>query len=217
MIEVTQQCGTCHKKLAETYFQTYHGKAYLLGYMKAARCSDCHGAHMILNVNNPNSHVGYKNIVATCRKCHANANLKFTGYLTHATHNDNPVLRYTFWGMTSLLLGVFGFFGLHTLLWLPRSIIESRKKKKHALPVGQSEYYRRFSRSQRVTHIFVILSFILLAFTGNAAQVLAYEMGELSRTACRWSLYGRQDSPFRCNYYFRIFWISYFLSYQDEN
>ena len=164
--EVTEQCGTCHKKLAETYFDTYHGKAYRLGYMKAAKCSDCHGAHKILKVKNPNSSVGYKNIVKTCKQCHLNASLKFTGYLTHATHNDNRVLFYTFWGMTSLLLGVFGFFGLHTLLWLPRSIKEAGKKKLHKKMTGKGEYYRRFSRSQRITHIFVILSFILLAFTG---------------------------------------------------
>jgi cytochrome b subunit of formate dehydrogenase len=166
MTEVTEQCGICHKKLAETYFQTYHGKAYHLGYMKAARCSDCHGAHKILNVKNPNSAVGYKNIVNTCKKCHSSASLRFTGYLTHATHNDNDVLYYTFWGMTSLLLSVFGFFGLHTLLWLPKSIREARKRKKLMLPQGKTEYYRRFSKSQRITHIFVILSFILLAFTG---------------------------------------------------
>jgi len=165
MTEITDQCGSCHQKLAETYKETYHGKAYLLGDLNAARCSDCHGAHKILNVNNPNSQVGYKNIVATCKKCHSNATLEFTGYLTHATHNDNPVLYWAFWGMTSLLLAVFGFFGFHTLLWLPRSL-KQRKINKHHTPVGKTKYYRRFNKRQRFTHIMVILSFILLALTG---------------------------------------------------
>ncbi len=103
MTEITHQCGSCHKKLAETYEETYHGKAYILGDKDAARCSDCHGAHKILNVDNPNSEVGYKNIVNTCKQCHANATLEFTGYLTHATHNDNPVLfwAYLFWYLGS--------------------------------------------------------------------------------------------------------------------
>ncbi len=166
MSQVTMQCGSCHKDLSETYMETYHGKAYTLGHMKAARCSDCHGAHKILNVDNPESMVAEKNIVRTCKKCHENANVKFTGYLSHATHNDNDVLYYTFWGMTSLLLGVFGFFGLHTLLWIPRSIVEARKKKQHAAASGEKVYFRRFTRSQRITHIFVILSFLLLALTG---------------------------------------------------
>ncbi|MFZ4412071.1 MAG: cytochrome b/b6 domain-containing protein [Bacteroidales bacterium] len=166
LTQITLQCGSCHKKLSETYMETYHGKAYTLGQLKTARCSDCHGAHKILNISNPESSVGEKNIVKTCKKCHENANLKFTGYLSHATHNDNTVLYYTFWGMTTLLLSVFGFFGLHTLLWIPRSIMEARKKKRHPLPQGEAKYFRRFTKSQRVTHIFVILSFLLLAFTG---------------------------------------------------
>ena len=45
MAEVTGQCGSCHTELAETYLDTMHGKAYRLGYLKAAKCSDCHGAH----------------------------------------------------------------------------------------------------------------------------------------------------------------------------
>jgi len=165
MTEVTGQCGICHQKLSETYKETYHGKAYMLGDLNAARCSDCHGAHNILRVDNPNSMVGYKNIVNTCKKCHENASLEFTGYLTHATHNDNPVLFWSFWGMTSLLIVVFVFFGLHTLIWLPRSL-KQRKINKHHIPQGKTKYYRRFNKRQRVTHLLVILSFLILALTG---------------------------------------------------
>ncbi|MFH0864912.1 MAG: hypothetical protein V1904_01865 [Bacteroidota bacterium] len=182
MTQVTHQCGSCHEDLAETYLETYHGKAYLLGYLKAAKCSDCHGSHNILKVSNPNSMVGYKNIVTTCKKCHENANLRFTGYLTHATHNANNVLYYTFWGMTCLLLGVFGFFGLHTLLWVPRSIMEARKKKHHKHPTGHKEYFRRFTRSQRVTHIFVIMSFLLLALTGMTLKFAHMEWARVFAT-----------------------------------
>jgi cytochrome b subunit of formate dehydrogenase len=165
MTEITLQCGSCHEKLSSTYQETYHGKAYLLGDLNAARCSDCHGAHNILTVDNPNSMVGYKNIVNTCKQCHQNATLEFTGYLTHATHNDNPVLFWSFWGMTTLLLSVFLVFGLHTLLWLPRAL-KQRKINKHAMPKGRAKYYRRFNKRQRFTHILVIISFILLALTG---------------------------------------------------
>lgn len=165
MKEITDQCGTCHEYLSRTYKETYHGKAYMLGDMNAARCSDCHGAHKILSVSNPNSMVGYNNIVNTCKQCHKNANLEFTGYLTHATHNDNPVLFWSFWGMTTLLLLVFGFFGFHTAIWLPRSL-KQRKINKHVTPVGKTKYYKRFNKRQRFTHIMVILSFILLALTG---------------------------------------------------
>lgn len=182
MSEVTVQCGSCHKDLAETYKETYHGKAYQLGYLKAARCSDCHGAHYILKVSNPNSMVGSNNIVTTCKQCHPRANKEFTGYLTHATHNDTPALYYTFWAMTSLLLGVFGIFGIHTLLWIPRSIKEAIKKKHHPKPSGQVKYFRRFSKSQRVTHVFVIMSFILLALTGMILKFANMEWARMLST-----------------------------------
>ncbi len=171
MTEITLQCGKCHSDLAETYLETYHGKVYQLGSMQAARCSDCHGAHNILKMENPKSTINPLNIVTTCRKCHTDANMKFTGYLTHATHHNKskfPWLFYTYWAMTGLLVSVFLFFGLHTLLWIPRSIAAMRnnKKKKHIHKTGKQIYVRRFTRSNRITHIFVIVSFLLLALTG---------------------------------------------------
>ncbi|NOY38031.1 MAG: hypothetical protein GXO83_10725 [Chlorobi bacterium] len=168
--EVTLQCGNCHQNVAHTYLDTYHGKAYLLGDMNPAKCSDCHGAHKILNVNDPESSVAPGHILNTCQKCHPSANKNFTGYLTHATHHDKnhyPRLYYVYLFMTILLIGVFGIFGLHLLLWLPRSFIEiiksraSRKRQKTG-----DVFIRRFSLSQRVTHLFVIVSFLTLVLTG---------------------------------------------------
>lgn len=166
--QVTHQCGSCHQDLASTYFSTMHGKAYTLGNINAAKCSDCHGAHDILNVNNPESHVGFRNIVQTCQQCHPDANRRFTGYLTHATHHDRnkyPALYVTFWAMSSLLIGVFSFFGLHTLLWLPRSFKQVREKRKEER-LHKKYYIVRFTKDQRIMHLFVIISFMALALTG---------------------------------------------------
>jgi class III cytochrome C family protein len=124
-LDIMDKCGRCHEEIAKTYFDTYHGKVSRLGYTKTAKCYDCHGAHDILHVADPNSHLSRANVVATCRKCHASATRRFAGYLTHATHHDPkkyPFLFWTFWGMTSLLLGTFVISGLHTLLWLPKAL-----------------------------------------------------------------------------------------------
>jgi cytochrome b subunit of formate dehydrogenase len=167
--EVTQQCGSCHRELADTYLDTMHGKAYQLGYLDAAKCSDCHGAHMILANNDPNSSVGFNNIVATCQQCHADANERFTGYLTHATHHDPvryPILYYTYWAMTGLLVSVFTFFGIHTLMWLPRSFRQMRERRRDASGEKSRYFVRRFTKAQRYTHVFVIISFLSLALTG---------------------------------------------------
>jgi uncharacterized protein with PIN domain len=124
MLDIMAKCGRCHGEIAKTYFDTYHGKVSRLGYTKTAKCYDCHGAHDIQKVTDPRSHLSRANVVQTCQKCHASATRRFAGYLTHATHHDPkkyPFLFWTFWGMTSLLLGTFVVGGLHTLLWLPRA------------------------------------------------------------------------------------------------
>ncbi|HKM82391.1 MAG TPA: hypothetical protein VJY15_15690 [Candidatus Acidoferrum sp.] len=123
-LDIMDTCGRCHAEIAKTYFDTYHGKVSRLGYTKTAKCYDCHGAHDVLAVADPRSHLSRANVAATCQKCHAGATRRFAGYLTHATHHDPrkyPLLFYTFWGMTALLLGTFVLGGVHTLLWLPRA------------------------------------------------------------------------------------------------
>ena len=123
-LDIMETCGRCHAEIAKTYFDTYHGKVSRLGYTKTAKCYDCHGAHDVLAVTDPRSHLSRANVAATCQKCHAGATRRFAGYLTHATHHDPrkyPFLFYTFWGMTALLLGTFVLGGVHTLLWLPRA------------------------------------------------------------------------------------------------
>jgi len=123
-LDIMDTCGRCHAEIAKTYFDTYHGKVSRLGYTKTAKCYDCHGAHDVLAVTDPRSHLSRANVAATCQKCHAGATRRFAGYLTHATHHDPrkyPLLFYTFWGMTTLLLGTFVVGGIHTLLWLPRA------------------------------------------------------------------------------------------------
>ena len=105
------QCGRCHEEIAKTYFDTYHGKVSQLGYTKTAKCYDCHGAHDILPVADPRSHLSRGTTWSqTCQKCHPGATRRFAGYLTHATHHDPkkyPFLFWTFWGMTALLVGTF--------------------------------------------------------------------------------------------------------------
>jgi len=169
MFQVTEQCGSCHEDLTASYLETMHGKAHKLGYARSAKCSDCHSAHLILNVDNAESSVGLHNIVNTCKQCHEDANRRFTGYLTHATHHDPvkyPILHYTYWAMTLLLVGVFVFFGIHTLLWLPRSFRHLKERKKLEKEQETRYYIRRFEAAHRVTHLFVIISFMSLALTG---------------------------------------------------
>ncbi len=167
--QIVNSCGRCHEEVTESYFETYHGKVFQLGNTDAAKCSDCHGQHNVLPKHNPESTLSHKNIVATCGQCHKSSHRQFTGYLTHATHHNKdkfPAVHYTWLAMTSLLVGTFVFFGIHTLLWLPRSfqaIKHSRQLRKMAK--GQKQF-RRFGRLERSLHVMVIVSFLTLAVTG---------------------------------------------------
>jgi predicted CXXCH cytochrome family protein len=171
-LHIMDQCGRCHQKIAETYFDTFHGKVSKLGYLSTAKCYDCHGSHDILPVTDPHSRLSRANIVQTCGKCHTGSHRQFAGYLTHATHHDPkryPLLFYTFWGMATLLVGTLTLAGTHTALWLHRSLAEGRPEEAageetevQAAPV----YIRRFTTLHRNLHLTVITSFLGLALTG---------------------------------------------------
>jgi len=192
-MHMMDQCGRCHQQLTEAYFETFHGKVSRLGYLRAAKCYDCHGAHDILPVTDPRSRLSPRNIVETCRKCHPGSHRRFAGYLTHATHHDPeryPFLFYTFWAMTTLLVGTLVVAGLHTVLWLPRSL-QYRKELLPLLRDGHRQpYVRRFSKFERNLHLMVIFSFLGLATTGMTlkfsytgwAQLLARILGGFDAT-----------------------------------
>jgi cytochrome b subunit of formate dehydrogenase len=107
------------------------------------------------------------NKVKTCQKCHPTANENFTKYYPHGDHKDRdkyPILFYVYYGMTGLLIGTFAFFGLHTLLWLIRSL-----KEKHEAPplrITEEKMVWRFPLFERTLHFLVIVSFLTLALTG---------------------------------------------------
>jgi nitrate/TMAO reductase-like tetraheme cytochrome c subunit len=125
---VVEECGKCHEKLYDEYLQTYHGKVTRLGSGLAAQCSECHTAHRMLPASDPESTVNRDHLVETCGQCHAGANTNFVQYYAHGDHSDRhnfPKLYYPWLFMTTLLVGVLGFFGMHTILWLVRTAIDA--------------------------------------------------------------------------------------------
>ncbi|HEX7598299.1 MAG TPA: hypothetical protein VF518_08795, partial [Polyangia bacterium] len=129
-VAVVKECGTCHEESLRTFRDSFHGKVTALGFERAATCSVCHGSHGILRTNDPRSSVAAGHIVQTCRKCHTSASANLAKFDPHGdAHNRNksPVLFYTTQAMKLLLLGVFSFFGIHTLLWMLRELRLRRK------------------------------------------------------------------------------------------
>lgn len=131
-MQSTPICGSCHKDKLSTYHDTFHSQLGLLGgYVETARCWDCHEAHDVRGAKDPTSPINKANLVATCGKCHAGANLSFVQYQPHANARDrklNPALFYIRLFMNLLLAGVLTFFIIHTILWLIRARIEQVRK-----------------------------------------------------------------------------------------
>jgi Cytochrome c7 and related cytochrome c len=126
-------CGRCHKEHLRSYRDTFHGQVTELGFVATARCWSCHGNHLILPASNPRSSIAPRNLIHTCSKCHKDVTASFVTYQPHPNPRDealNPSLYYSTRFMNLLLLVVFAFFGLHTLLWLVRSWFAERRRSR---------------------------------------------------------------------------------------
>ena len=159
-LQLPNRCGNCHADLSSRYAMSMHGQLTELGYGPAAKCSDCHGAHDILPVNDPDSRLSARIAWRRAKTAIPTRCQGFADFDPHADHNDperNPaaVLRSTS-GMEMLLFSVFGFFGLHTRAVVRRGRWSTRSRTggPSALLPGQPAYVR-FEPIHRLLHVIV--------------------------------------------------------------
>ncbi|HVT88695.1 MAG TPA: hypothetical protein VHD56_07585 [Tepidisphaeraceae bacterium] len=178
-LDIVNECGTCHDKprkgseskltLFDTYRMSYHGQVTSLGMTRAARCSDCHGAHDIKRLADPTSRLSDANRLQTCQQCHHEATAKFAEFQAHADFHDAeryPLLHGVWMYFVIMMSFAFGFFGLHSILWFIRSWIERIKHGPHPTHHHSPNRIRRFNFVDRINHAFVIISFFGLTLTG---------------------------------------------------
>jgi cytochrome b subunit of formate dehydrogenase len=177
MLDLVNECGSCHDKppangkgrsLYETYRLSYHGQVTQLGLARAARCSDCHGAHDVLPAEDPQSRVHQSNLIDTCASCHEGANANFVKFDAHADYRDGeryPILHAVWLYFIVVMSGAFGFFGVHSILWFIRSLII---RVKHGAPKHDhtKRGILRFTALNRINHALVIITFFGLTLTG---------------------------------------------------
>ena len=170
-LEFPENCGDCHSGPYGTYRDSFHGQATDLGFVAGAICSDCHTPHKNLAAADPRSSVNPQNLAATCgqAQCHPKVTDEMLTFDPHADPSDPERSRpvYFVWlFMTSLLIGVFSFFGVHDLLYLQRSIVGWKRGELAALRGREGPWIRRFSKLDIRVHKTVIISFLVLAATG---------------------------------------------------
>jgi cytochrome b subunit of formate dehydrogenase len=184
-LAITDSCGNCHESAYESYRATYHGQVATLGFANTAKCFDCHSSHDIEPSKDPKSRMHIDNRLEACQKCHSGrgdlplATAGFVSFSPHGTTDDfanHPQIWVANKIMVGLLLGTFGFFWLHTLLWFYREYRERRQRrlqphvKLDGLPEVpaklQGKHFRRFSRTWRIAHLLFALSLMMLTLTG---------------------------------------------------
>ena len=152
-------------------------------------------------------------IVGTCAQCHPGINAKFTKYQPHADPLDQanyPILNKVFWFMTTLLVSVFGFFGLHTAFWLFRSIylyLHDSKTFREAVVKSHvdDDVFTRFTPFERFLHLMMVTSFLALVITGMPLKFYYTEWAKtmfhlLGRVAARCTTMRRSSrSPTSCS------------------
>jgi hypothetical protein len=90
-------CAPCHESAAlndrygiptgrlQTYVDSYHGLKSKAGDVQVANCASCHGAHRILDHNDPTSSIHKDNLKATCGNCHPGISVEMAQTAIHET------------------------------------------------------------------------------------------------------------------------------------
>ena len=185
----TLRCKSCHADpdiakrnnlstaISDTYDQTYHGKVLQVGDSeRVAGCADCHTGHNTLKSADPRSALHPDQLYTSCKTCHATMHKRFVSFDAHPGAVKGKTYRALHLAeifMILLLVGVFAFFWLHTFLWWRRAYLDKCRKRKAGFiedslaPVCRDEkQVQRFTVTQRVMHVLLILSFFTLVGTG---------------------------------------------------
>jgi cytochrome b subunit of formate dehydrogenase len=168
-LKFPETCGGCHGESYSSYRDSFHGQATDLGFITAATCSDCHTPHENLPVEDPESSVSSTNLQKTCGKCHGKITPDFATFNPHLDPKDpdqNRNVHYIWLFMNWLIICVFGFFGIHTLLWFQRSLVGLLRGEFKTIKRESDEYFLRFTPVQQWIHVTIVVTFLMLAASG---------------------------------------------------
>jgi cytochrome b subunit of formate dehydrogenase len=175
-------CSPCHSSLKlsdkygivsdrfETFSDSYHGLAIEGGSVAVANCASCHGSHNIKPSTDSTSTIHKSNVVKTCGGCHPGANDKFTIGKIHITRQDEsePIIYFIASAYISLIFIVIGLMFVHNLFDFFRK--SKIKKMKQRGLIREEEHghslYVRMNLNERIQHITLAVSFLLLVITG---------------------------------------------------
>jgi cytochrome b subunit of formate dehydrogenase len=197
---IRETCGQCHGNVRlssrfglpsdrlVTFDASFHGLEAKAGSETVANCASCHGVHNILPSSDPRSTVNPQNLPATCGKCHHGAGSRFgLGQIHQLAGGVEP--KSVRWVRQFYLVAIpllIGLMLLHNLGDWARKLAERRFRW---VPLDEgsldplSEAAPRMYGFERVVHGLLIVSFVVLAWTGFA---LRYPDGWWARPLLVW-------------------------------
>ena len=173
-VRMTQEFGVPGGR-GDSYNASYHGMANAVGSTRTASCSSCHGTHNILPKSDPASTVNPANLVKTCGQCHPGANANFAKGQIHL--DPEAVAKADFGAKVNnyvrgiyilLIVGTIGFMFLHNLMIFVSKLI--RRKNEGVAHASGPRIVVRMTKSQRIQHFLLLVSFFTLVVTGFALK-----------------------------------------------
>lgn len=176
---VSETCSQCHasmsivtkyrlpQKAVKSYMESYHGLSTQLGGVKAANCASCHSAHEILPSSDPRSSIHPSNLVKTCGHCHPRIGKDLKGAKIHtgvSGTSEHVAITYVRWFYIFLIVSVLGGMIVHNLFDFGRKF-RAHLHRQRALDHGE-----RMSLNERFQHAVLVITFILLAYSGFALK-----------------------------------------------
>jgi hypothetical protein len=95
-LRLNESCGECHKTQAAQEKDSVHAAARSVGKLEAAICTDCHTAHAVKRLQDPNTGLTLPEtrnwIPTTCQKCHSAIYEKYRNSVhgSALTDENNP-------------------------------------------------------------------------------------------------------------------------------
>lgn len=177
-----QVCAPCHESVrltekygissnrVRTFEKSYHGLAFKGGALTVANCASCHGVHNIKKSTDSTSTTHVKNLVHTCGTCHPGANENFTKGKIHVSEEkaDSPILYYIATVYVILIVLTIGFMFFHNFIDFIKKAKIKKMKQRGLIPEEKHGHslYLRMTLNERIQHISLALSFIVLVITG---------------------------------------------------
>ncbi len=168
-LKLSEKYGLASKRYA-SFEDSYHGLAGKGGDLTVANCASCHGYHDIKSSTDSTSRTHKSNLVATCGSCHPGANENFAIGSVHviATSKEEPVLYFVATAYIIIIIVTIGGMFVHNLLDFRKKSKRILMARRGLIPHHQVSHrlYLRMNVSERIQHLSLMISFIVLVITG---------------------------------------------------